>query len=156
MQPIKFNVSYNKDETGPVVLSVSVDRGTFHDDLKQVARLAATAWLTSKNGLVLIEGDRDKKHLEEVFLFAVQEGKLDRLTRSLDQACFPTFFGTPSFTVLTYDSSPHSFYFMVYLGDPSAKTSTKFAMNGGVIFHPAYKDDGTARDTARDDWSVHT
>lgn len=97
----------------------------------------ANCWIYSKGDTVSMVPEV-KDHLGEVWSFACGQGKLDRLVRALDQACFPTYFGKPAVTHLMKDFAPHSFYFEIMVDG-------KMAMNGGVIYH-----------ASADDWSVHT
>jgi len=84
-----------------------------------------------------------QKRMDEVCVFADSIGKRDNFEEALGRVAFPTFFGKPARTLLSYDFAPYSFYFNVQIRD--ADGAWKFAMNGGLIFH---KSDET--------WSVHT
>jgi hypothetical protein len=113
----------------------------------------------------------DDAFLGHVIGFADALGKRKEFEQKIEQMAFPTFFGKPAHTVVSPDS-PVSFYFTIFLDEDTymefpgtaherltIKHGAHFAMNGGMIFHPAYKKDESGKevvDYANGSWSIHT
>ncbi len=97
----------------------------------------------------------NRRHLEEVVIFATKVGKLDSLIACFDRLqAIAT--NTKSKVRLTPDFAPHSFFFTL-----AREEST--VLVGGVIFHGKHDNGGdggaptySVNLSPHDGWSIHT
>ena len=113
----------------------------------------------------------DDAFLGHALGFADALGKREEFEKKIEQMAFPTFFGKPAHTQVSPDGLA-SFYFAIFLDEDTCmelpgtaherltiKAGALFAMNGGLIFHSAWRKDESGkevRDDANGSWSIHT
>jgi hypothetical protein len=95
------------------------------------------------------------EYLQQVLTFAEQRGLLEKFLQELGYAAPNEFFGMPCVTRFYKDFAPHSFRFVVMVGE-------KRAMNGGLIyFGPGDSGVGEPQLSVRlgragEGWEVHS